>query len=237
MTVQKLVATAALVALVSLVLNNAAAFTPNWVCQTLEDGRKRSVGLWKSCWLVDRGRGASSPGAKAEHEEAHDCEALGWGSESVGFQESRGTVKFRHDACMQHGGYGRPRRGSARLCPGADRPTPGVTRVPVLGRSDGRCVPAGKLCVSHWIGDLLQNRPLHQPILVLLPEHWCLSAGHPGSCHAHLEHSAPQGGLHGTPGNCHQPLADSAVPPGTGQRLCRVPVLRVSFSGLYLGTV
>lgn len=54
MTLQKLVATAVLVALVSLILNNAAVFTPNWVYQTLEDGRKRSVGLWKSCWLVDR---------------------------------------------------------------------------------------------------------------------------------------------------------------------------------------
>jgi hypothetical protein len=93
MTVQKLVATAVLVALVSLILNNAAAFTPNWVYQTLEDGRKRSVGLWKSCWLVDRGRGGASPGAKGGQEDTQDCETLGWGSESAGFQESRGTVK------------------------------------------------------------------------------------------------------------------------------------------------
>lgn len=93
MTVQKLVATAVLVALVSLILNNAAAFTPNWVYQTLEDGRKRSVGLWKSCWLVDRGKGGTSPGTRPGQVDTHDCEALGWGSESAGFQESRGTVK------------------------------------------------------------------------------------------------------------------------------------------------
>lgn len=93
MAIQKLVATAVLVALVSLILNNAAAFTPNWVYQTLEDGRKRSVGLWKSCWLVDKGRGGPSPGARAGQEDTQDCEVLGWGSETAGFQESRGTVK------------------------------------------------------------------------------------------------------------------------------------------------
>ena len=70
MTVQKLVATAVLVALVSLVLNNVAAFTPNWVYQTLEDGRKRSVGLWKSCWLADRARGGPSPGPRPGQAEA-----------------------------------------------------------------------------------------------------------------------------------------------------------------------
>lgn len=92
MTVQKVVATAVLVALVSLILNNAAAFTPNWVYQTLEDGRRRSVGLWRSCWL-DRARGGPSPGARPGQADARDCEALGWGSEAAGFQESRGTVK------------------------------------------------------------------------------------------------------------------------------------------------
>uniref|UniRef100_A0A8C9JDM4 Transmembrane protein 204 n=1 Tax=Panthera tigris altaica TaxID=74533 RepID=A0A8C9JDM4_PANTA len=94
MTVQKLVATAVLVALVSLVLNNAAAFTPNWVYQTLEDGRRRSVGLWKSCWLADGSRGGASPRARVG---PADCEALGWGSEAAGFQEARGTVKLQFD--------------------------------------------------------------------------------------------------------------------------------------------
>ncbi|XP_054945937.1 transmembrane protein 204 isoform X2 [Physeter macrocephalus] len=96
MTVQKVVATAVLVALVSLILNNAAAFTPNWVYQTLEDGRRRSVGLWRSCWL-DRARGGPSPGARPGQADTRDCEALGWGSEAAGFQESRGTVKLQFD--------------------------------------------------------------------------------------------------------------------------------------------
>ncbi|XP_011822325.1 PREDICTED: transmembrane protein 204 [Mandrillus leucophaeus] len=97
MTVQRLVAVAVLLALVSLILNNVAAFTSNWVCQTLEDGRRRSVGLWRSCWLVDRARGGLSPGARASLVDARDCEALGWGSEAAGFQESRGTVKLQFD--------------------------------------------------------------------------------------------------------------------------------------------
>lgn len=93
MTVQKLVATAVLVALVSLILNNAAAFTPNWVYQTLEDGRKRSVGLWKMCWLAEKGRGGAGTGARHGQGEERECESLGWGSEPAGFQESRSTVK------------------------------------------------------------------------------------------------------------------------------------------------
>ncbi|XP_070617963.1 transmembrane protein 204 [Erythrolamprus reginae] len=98
MTVQKLVATAVLVALVSLVLNNVAAFTPNWVYQTLEDGRKRSVGLWKMCWLAEKGKGGVGAGAKhGQGVEQHKCEALGWGSEPAGFQESRNTVKLQFD--------------------------------------------------------------------------------------------------------------------------------------------
>ncbi|NXR69843.1 TM204 protein, partial [Rhadina sibilatrix] len=97
MTVQKLVATAVLVALVSLILNNAAAFTPNWVYQALEDGRKRSVGLWKMCWLAERSRASASTSGRHGQGEEQECEALGWGSESAGFQESRSTVKLQFD--------------------------------------------------------------------------------------------------------------------------------------------
>lgn len=99
MTIRKVVATAVLVALVSLVLNNAAAFTPNWVYQTLEDGRRRSVGLWRACWLAERPRGAPGPGARPAPADARDCEALSWGSDVAGFQESRGTVK-RKSVCL-----------------------------------------------------------------------------------------------------------------------------------------
>ncbi|XP_020862285.1 transmembrane protein 204 isoform X1 [Phascolarctos cinereus] len=97
MTVQKLVATAVLVALVSLILNNAAAFTPNWVYQTLEDGRKRSVGLWKICWLADKGKAGAGSGTRNGQGEDRECEALSWGSDSAGFQESRSTVKLQFD--------------------------------------------------------------------------------------------------------------------------------------------
>lgn len=89
MAVQKLVAAAAAVALLSLILNNAAAITPNWVYQALEDGRKRSVGLWKMCYGHDKGK------VSMQHEQTPDreCENLSWGSEHPGFQESRNTVK------------------------------------------------------------------------------------------------------------------------------------------------
>ncbi|XP_060642366.2 transmembrane protein 204 [Anolis sagrei] len=97
MTVQKLVATAVLVALVSLILNNAAAFTPNWVYQTLEDGRKRSVGLWKMCWLSEKGKGGASTSARHGQGTEQECEPLGWGTEPAGFQESRSTVKLQFD--------------------------------------------------------------------------------------------------------------------------------------------
>lgn len=76
MAVPRLVAAAALLALASLALNNAAALTPHWALQALEDGRRRSLGLWRACWLADRARAGTRP---RQH-----CEALGWGSEPAG---------------------------------------------------------------------------------------------------------------------------------------------------------
>ncbi|CAI9535371.1 unnamed protein product [Staurois parvus] len=91
MGMQKLVAVAVAVALVSLILNNVAAFTPNWVYQTMEEGRKRTVGLWKMCLS---GRGVSTrPGQSDERV----CQSVGWGSEPSGLQESRNTVKLQFD--------------------------------------------------------------------------------------------------------------------------------------------
>ncbi|KAM9208446.1 transmembrane protein 204 isoform 1-T1 [Dugong dugon] len=226
MTIQKLVASAVLVALVSLVLNNVAAFTPNWVRQTLDDGRRRSVGLWRACWLPDRARGGPGPGAKPALADEHECEPLSWGSEAAGFQEARGTVKLRHDARLQPGGHRGARGGPAHVRAGPGRPAAAVTRVPVLGGGHGRRVSAGELCPGHRAGDLLQDRLLYQPVLVLLPEHWRLPPGHPGSRCPHLEHSAPQGGLHGTPRHRHPPLPHSPLPPRDGQRLCGVPLLK-----------
>lgn len=96
MAVQRLVAVAVAVALLSLVLNNVAAFTPSWVLQDLEGGRKRSVGLWKMCPTGgERGRDDLQAGRK-EQGAQRQCESLGWGSEYAGYQESRSTVKRKY---------------------------------------------------------------------------------------------------------------------------------------------
>ncbi|KAK6481858.1 transmembrane protein 204-like [Huso huso] len=96
MAVQKLVAAAVAVALLSLILNNVAAFTPSWVFQALEDGRKRSVGLWKMCFVAERGREAGGTARQGQTGE-RQCQTLGWGAEYSGFQESRSTVKLQFD--------------------------------------------------------------------------------------------------------------------------------------------
>lgn len=88
MAVQRLVAAAVAVALLSLVLNNVAAFTPSWVLQALDDGRKRSVGLWKMCPTGGEKDGRGQGTAK-------QCKSLEWGSDYAGFQESRSTVKCK----------------------------------------------------------------------------------------------------------------------------------------------
>lgn len=93
MAVQRLVAAAVAVALLSLVLNNVAAFTPSWVLQALEDGRKRSVGLWKMCPTGgEKGRDDLQAGRRVQASQ-RQCEGIGWGSEYAGYQESRSTVK------------------------------------------------------------------------------------------------------------------------------------------------
>lgn len=95
MAVQRLVAAAVVVALLSLALNNVAAFTPSWVLQALEDGRKRSVGLWRMCPAGgERDRDDLATGRKGQGAQRH-CESLGWGSEYAGYQESRSTVKCK----------------------------------------------------------------------------------------------------------------------------------------------
>ncbi|XP_036408988.1 transmembrane protein 204-like [Megalops cyprinoides] len=93
---RRLVVAAVAVALLSLVLNNVAAFTPSWVLQALEDGRKRSVGLWRMCPVAERGRDEAGTGQRGQGAR-YRCETLGWGSEYAGFQESRSTVKLQFD--------------------------------------------------------------------------------------------------------------------------------------------
>lgn len=98
--VQRLVAAAVMVALLSLVLNNVAAFTPSWVLQALEDGRKRSVGLWRMCPSGgERGRDDLQAASKVQGTHKQ-CESLGWGSEYAGYQESRSTVKCKFLSCF-----------------------------------------------------------------------------------------------------------------------------------------
>ncbi|XP_028331471.1 transmembrane protein 204 [Gouania willdenowi] len=95
MAVQRLVVVAVAVALLSLVLNNVAAFTPSWVLQALEDGRKRSVGLWKMCPTnVEKSREDLQVAKRVQGTEKQ-CVGIGWGSEYAGYQESRSTVKLQ----------------------------------------------------------------------------------------------------------------------------------------------
>ncbi|XP_032825895.1 transmembrane protein 204 [Petromyzon marinus] len=100
----KLVALAVAVALVSLVLNNVAAFTANWVYQSLEEGRRRSVGLWRMCYAGTEGsggapaQGGEAPGERQEQRgPSVPCVNLGWGSDPAGYLESHATVKLQFD--------------------------------------------------------------------------------------------------------------------------------------------
>lgn len=95
MAVQRLVAAAVAVALLSLVLNNVAAFTPSWVLQALDDGRKRSVGLWKMCPSGGEKGRDDLQGARRVQGTQKQCVDLGWGSEFAGYRESRSTVKLQ----------------------------------------------------------------------------------------------------------------------------------------------
>ncbi|KAG5262366.1 hypothetical protein AALO_G00274390 [Alosa alosa] len=92
MAVQRLVLAAVAVALVSLVLNNTAAWSPSWVLQSLDGGRRRSVGLWRMCPLE---------GSRPDEPEAAGtrglCQGLSWGADYAGHQESRSTVKLQFD--------------------------------------------------------------------------------------------------------------------------------------------
>ncbi|XP_035255236.1 transmembrane protein 204-like isoform X1 [Anguilla anguilla] len=94
MSARRLVAAAAAVALLSLILNNVAAFTPSWVVQALEDGRKRAVGLWRTCPAGERARDGAGAALRRP---GLSCEALGWGSDPAGYQESRSTVRLQFD--------------------------------------------------------------------------------------------------------------------------------------------
>lgn len=80
-------------------------------------------------------------------------------------------------------------------------------------------------------GDLLQDRALHAPVLLLLPGHSGVPAGHHGRRHAHLEHPAPAGRLPRAARHHHQPLAGRSFPPPAGQRLRGVALLSLHRTG------
>lgn len=102
MALQRLVLAAVAVALLSLVLNNTAAWSPSWVLQTLDGGRQRSVGLWRMCplersWIRQEKQGAIPGRGPPEGDPKAPCQGLSWGSDYAGYQESRSTVKLQFD--------------------------------------------------------------------------------------------------------------------------------------------
>ncbi|KAG9276803.1 transmembrane protein 204 [Astyanax mexicanus] len=93
MAVGRLVLVAVAVALASLLLNATAALGSGWVLQALEDGRRRSVGLWRVCLHSSD----AEVGTQAQPRPHPPCQALGWGADLSGYQESRSTVKLQFD--------------------------------------------------------------------------------------------------------------------------------------------
>uniref|UniRef100_A0A3B1KIG0 Transmembrane protein 204 n=1 Tax=Astyanax mexicanus TaxID=7994 RepID=A0A3B1KIG0_ASTMX len=93
MAVGRLVLVAVALALASLLLNATAALGSGWVLQALEDGRRRSVGLWRVCLHSSD----AEVGTQAQPRPHPPCQALGWGADLSGYQESRSTVKLQFD--------------------------------------------------------------------------------------------------------------------------------------------
>lgn len=85
-----------------------------------------------------------------------------------------------------------------------------------------------RFCASYWTCDFLQDRALHTPVLLLLPGHSCLPAGHDGCGHAHLEHFTSPWWLPCTSSYNHQSLTGITFPPTSRQWLCGVALLRLS---------
>ncbi|KAG8557755.1 hypothetical protein GDO81_016723 [Engystomops pustulosus] len=172
MGMHKLVAAAVAVALVSLILNNVAAFTPNWVYQTMEEGRKRSVGLWKMCLA---GRGLSTrPGQGDERL----CQSIGWGSEPSGLQESRSMVKLQFDmmrACNLIA--------TVALTAGQLIFLMGLVELPIVTQDsqwwEEAIAAVFQLASFVLVIGLVTFYRIgpHKPSLVLPPRHWCLPTG------------------------------------------------------------
>lgn len=82
-----------------------------------------------------------------------------------------------------------------------------------------------RFCACDWTCDLLQDRALHTPVLLLLLGHSCLPAGYNGCSHAHLEHFTSPRWLPCAPGYNHQSLTGITFPPTPRQWLCGVAML------------
>lgn len=93
----RLVLVAVAVALVSLLLNASAALGSGWVLQTLEDGRRRNVGLWRACAYETEAQAQPSTLANSNTAPQTPCQSLSWGADLAGYQESRNTVKLQFD--------------------------------------------------------------------------------------------------------------------------------------------
>lgn len=83
-----------------------------------------------------------------------------------------------------------------------------------------------RLRAGDWTRDLLQDRALHTPILLLLLGHNRLPACHSGCGHAHLEHFTPPWRLPRTSSYNHQSLTGDTFPPTARQWLRGVALLR-----------
>lgn len=82
-----------------------------------------------------------------------------------------------------------------------------------------------RFCAGDWTCDLLQDRALHTPFLLLLLGNSCLPAGRNGCGHAYLEHFTPPWRLPRTSSYNHQSLTGVIFPPTPRQWLRGVTLL------------
>lgn len=82
-----------------------------------------------------------------------------------------------------------------------------------------------RFCAGDWTCDLLQDRALHTPVLLLLLGYSCLPAGHDSCGHAYLEHFTPPWWLPCTSSYHHQSLSGVTFPPTSRQWLRGVALL------------
>ena len=100
--------------------------------------------------------------------------------------------------------------------------------MPLIWRRTPFLLRCCRFRAGHRAGDVLPDRPVHAPVLLVLPEHRRLLAGDAGGRRAHLEHSAAARGLPRAPHRLHQPVARVSLGPAPRQRLRGVALLNPS---------